>query len=209
MSVPDNLFTAWLTQMTMAPRGEINTATYRSPRAFNPLLGNGLHHLVTNDLMPIIVVYLEVRWDWCIVSGFLGRTMQKMPCWRTTSPLLPQALHWVPAEKQQQQLRCNSGHLGSQDGGGGFRGASTSTALPLQGPASGRPDISEWWQVAWKNTVAVRSDTLPWEFPGGGLCVCLYVCMHTSTSCFNLPRCFTQQEMVVHTFQKLHLCWMS
>lgn len=96
------------------------------------------------------------------------------------SPLLMlQAFHRDSAAEQQQQLRCYSGYLSSEDGRGGYRGASSSTSISLQGLAAGGPDISEWWQVTWKDKACLCTavyEGLPGEFLLGFMCVgkCLF-----------------------------------
>lgn len=91
------------------------------------------------------------------------------------SPLLIlQTSHRDSAEEQQQQLWCYSGYLSSQDGRGGYRGASSSASVSLQGPAAGGPDISEWWQVTWKDKTCLCTAVykgLPRELLLGFMCV--------------------------------------
>lgn len=91
------------------------------------------------------------------------------------SPLLIlQTSHRDSAEEQQQQLWCYSGYLSSQDGRGGYRGSSSSASVSLQGLAAGGPDISEWWQVTWKDKTCLCTAVykgLPREFLLGFMCV--------------------------------------
>lgn len=137
------------------------------------------------------------------MTGSLSRAVQKLThWWADAAPLLIlQGLHWDSAEEQQQQLWRYSGYLSSQDGRGGYGGASSSTSLSLQGLAAGGPDISEWWQVTWKRKTCLCTavyEGLPREFLEGFLCVgsrLLYVQNNTS-NCF-------QPFMIVHTFQVL------
>lgn len=115
-----------------------------------------------------------------------------------------QAIRRDLAEEQQQQLWCHSGYLGSKDGRGGFRGASSSTSVSLQGPAAGRPDVSERWQVTWRkekenrlcSVVCDRLSTVGTSCRGLGVwaCFCL-MCKTTSGSDTILNPCWHWEKL--------------